>query len=131
MYCTTCRFPIRKLIHDHYNFAVGNITFSHCASWLSAHGIPIGSTASDALESFACSFRNRAEGMSSPDNTTFATWPHNAEAVVDDGDITQWALLEHAPLRPGLSSRYPHRPASPNARPPTPSPLSEDTVMET
>ncbi|KAJ7101993.1 hypothetical protein C8R44DRAFT_887775 [Mycena epipterygia] len=122
------RYAVRA-VHEHYNYSTSNLAFSHIASWFVGHGIAANSNDDAALESFARSFHNRIAGNKDPTNATFTDWPYNASstATILGKDITKWIDLEHAPLRPGLASLQPHRPASPNAR--LPSPTIEDDAM--
>ncbi|KAJ7606457.1 hypothetical protein DFH06DRAFT_1149923 [Mycena polygramma] len=100
-----------RSIHEPYNFDIRNLTFSHVATYFSAHGI---ATASDdllALESYARSHRNRVATNTNPTNQSFKSWPHDVTyvAIVDPKSIIKWAELDHGTLRLGLFSAYSRR----------------------
>ncbi|KAJ6469786.1 hypothetical protein C8R47DRAFT_1077933 [Mycena vitilis] len=105
----------KRPIHEPYNFATRELTFSLTASWYATHGIAPDSSACEALEGYARAWRNQMEG-GAINNTEFVLWPHNEGCVgkITKADVTPWHELEHAALRYGLESTHPRRPAELN-----------------
>lgn len=97
---------------ERYNFSTDHMDWSRSASWWSTHGLLVGSDDVRAMESFAMSYRNQATN-DLPTNFMFVNYPNDVTCVgsISDSEITPWNCIVHAELRPGLTSRYPRRPA--------------------
>ncbi|KAF8209586.1 hypothetical protein K438DRAFT_1753929 [Mycena galopus ATCC 62051] len=97
-----------------YPFEAINITYSQSMQWIHSHGVAPQSADAMELHAFATSWRNLEEGLSDPRGQQFTGHDiENAESVLrwDIGRVTSWATLWHGPLRPGVSSDSPRRPA--------------------
>ncbi|KAF8143278.1 hypothetical protein K438DRAFT_2109820 [Mycena galopus ATCC 62051] len=98
-----------------YPFDAINVTYSQSLQWLHWHGVDRASQAAMELHSFAASRRNLEEGQSTPGGQRFVG--HGVETTesvlrLDTGQVTQWEMLCHGPLRAGLTSATPRRPAN-------------------
>ncbi|KAJ7250106.1 hypothetical protein B0H12DRAFT_1234419 [Mycena haematopus] len=121
---------------EHYPFDVLNVSIAQALAWVHRHGIPPGSPESHALHLYAASSRNRRDGNSSPLGQEFCEEPQNTRAVLswDDGLIPDWRVLQHGPVRAGITTTSMRMPAgeadiemTPAA---TPAPISQSASAE-
>ncbi|KAJ7068946.1 hypothetical protein B0H15DRAFT_958024 [Mycena belliarum] len=122
-------YQTASLPMENYPFDATNITMAQVAAWLAQHGIAPGTSAVTALESYARSHRNVAEGSDDLSSKEFLHgFPMNVEDAVQLSDEDHWSRLHHAPLPAGLTSAYPTFPGDVSASPIADAP-NEDVNM--
>ncbi|KAK7045051.1 hypothetical protein R3P38DRAFT_3177277 [Favolaschia claudopus] len=110
------QYPDADLPLEHYPFLCNNVTESLVVAWLIQHGIRKEGEAIRTLEDFARARRNLREGFNVVKASSFngGGWPHSTEEMLTlpQERVTDWGVLTHAALQPGVASTYPQAPAA-------------------
>ncbi|KAJ7602652.1 hypothetical protein DFH06DRAFT_1351176 [Mycena polygramma] len=105
---------------ERYGFDGTNLEMSHALAYIVQHGMHPGSAATTTLHAYATSWRNRRDSLANPTlpvpaphTESFNDNPRHHRDVLNwpDSRITQWNVLSHGPVRPGVSTTYPRFPA--------------------